>query len=232
MALKAAAHLYLHKLPDTYSAEKQLIKSLPRMARASADPQPSQAFLDHLEETQGQVARIDEVVELLNLKLKRIKCAAMEDLVEEGKDLIDEIEKGPVLDVALIGAAQKVEHDEIASYTTLTTLTTKLRYTAAVPLLQASLAEERATDERLGKLGQAAAIKDAAAAGKARWHRTSSRICGESSYSAGGVAGTRSPDALGGFHDPATSPYWSRGIVHRRRIGHGRLRRIGGGGLD
>jgi ferritin-like metal-binding protein YciE len=77
MAVKAAAHLYLHKLPDTYSAEKQLIKSLPRMARASADPQPSQAFLDHLEETQGQVARIDEVVELLNRKLKRIKSAAM-----------------------------------------------------------------------------------------------------------------------------------------------------------
>lgn len=96
--------------------------------------------------------------------------------MEEGKDLIDEIEKGPVLDVALIGAAQKVEHDEIASYTTLTALATKLRYTAAVPLLQASLAEERATDERLGKLGQAAAIKDAAAAGTARWHRTSSRM--------------------------------------------------------
>ncbi|MFN9473737.1 ferritin-like domain-containing protein [Acidovorax sp.] len=167
MAVKTVADLFLHELSDTYSAEKQMTKSLPKMARASADPQLSQAFLDHLEETQGQVARIDEVVELLNLKLKRIKCAAMEGLVEEGKDLIDEIDKGPVLDVALIGAAQKVEHYEIASYTTLITLATKLGYTAAVPLLQASLAEEKATDEKLGKLGQAAAIEDAAAAGKA-----------------------------------------------------------------
>ena len=167
MAVKTVADLFLHELSDTYSAEKQMTRSLPKMARAAADEQLSQAFLDHLEETRGQVERIDEVVELLNLKLKRIKCAAMEGLVEEGKDLIDEIDKGPVLDVALIGAAQKVEHYEIASYTTLITLATKLGYTAAVPLLQASLDEERATDEKLGKLGQAAAIEDAAAAGKA-----------------------------------------------------------------
>ncbi len=167
MAVKTVADLFLHELSDTYSAEKQMTKSLPRMARAASDTQLAQAFLDHLEETRGQVERIDEVVELLNLKLKRIKCAAMEGLVEEGKDLIEEIDKGPVLDVALIGAAQKVEHYEIASYTTLITLATKLGYAAAVPLLEASLAEEKATDEKLGKLGQAAAIEDAAAAGKA-----------------------------------------------------------------
>jgi ferritin-like metal-binding protein YciE len=144
-----------------------MTKSLPRMARAAADDQLAQAFLDHLEETRGQVERIDEVVELLNLKLKRIKCAAMEGLVKEGRDLIEEIEKGPVLDVALIGAAQKVEHYAIASNTTLITLAKKLGYAAAVPLLEVSLAEENATDEKLGKLGQAVAIEDAAAAGKA-----------------------------------------------------------------
>jgi hypothetical protein len=82
------------------------------------------------------------------------------------KDLIDGIDKGPVLDVALIGAAQKVEHYEIASYTTLITLAGKLGYDDALPLLQASLAEEKATDEKLGKLGQAAAIEEAATAGK------------------------------------------------------------------
>lgn len=166
MAVKTVADLFLHELSDTYSAEKQMTRSLPRMARAAADEQLSQAFLDHLEETRGQVERIDEIVELLNLKLKRIKCAAMEGLVEEGKDLIDEIDKGPVLDVALIGAAQKVEHYEIASYTALITLAGKLGYDVALPLLQASLAEEKATDEKLGKLGQAAAIEDAAAVGK------------------------------------------------------------------
>lgn len=161
MAVKTVADLFVHELSDTYSAEKQMTKSLPKMARAASDEALSQAFLDHLEETRGQVERIDQVVELLNLKLKRIKCAAMEGLVEEGKDLIDEIDKGPVLDVALIGAAQKVEHYEIASYTTLITLATKLGYTAAVPLLQASLDEEKATDEKLGKLGHAAAIETA-----------------------------------------------------------------------
>lgn len=166
MAVKTVADLFIHELSDTYSAEKQMTRSLPKMARAAADAQLSQAFLDHLEETRGQVERIDQVVELLNLKLKRIKCAAMEGLVEEGKDLIEEIDKGPVLDVALIGAAQKVEHYEIASYTTLITLAGKLGYDAALPLLQASLEEEKATDEKLGRLGQAAAIEDAAAVGK------------------------------------------------------------------
>lgn len=166
MAVKTVADLFLHELSDTYSAEKQMTRSLPKMARAAADAQLAQAFLDHLEETRSQVERIDEIVELLNLKLKRIKCAAMEGLVEEGKDLIEEIDKGPVLDVALIGAAQKVEHYEIASYTTLITLAGKLGYDAALPLLQASLAEEKATDEKLGKLGQAAAIEDAALVGQ------------------------------------------------------------------
>jgi len=166
MAVKTVADLFLHELSDTYSAEKQMTRSLPKMARAAADAQLAQAFLDHLEETRGQVERIDEIVELLNLKLKRIKCAAMEGLVEEGKDLIEEIDKGPVLDVALIGAAQKVEHYEIASYTALITLAGKLGYDAALPLLQASLAEEKATDEKLGKLGQATAIEDAALVGQ------------------------------------------------------------------
>lgn len=167
MAVKTVADLFIHELSDTYSAEKQMTRSLPKMAKASSDPQLAQAFLDHLEETRGQVERIDEVVELLNLKLKRIKCAAMEGLVEEGKDLIDEIDKGPVLDVALIGAAQKVEHYEIASYATLIALATKLGYTPAIPLLQASLAEEKATDEKLSLLGQATAVEKAAAAGQA-----------------------------------------------------------------
>ncbi|WP_313331444.1 ferritin-like domain-containing protein [Comamonas sp.] len=162
MPVKTVADLFLHELSDTYSAEKQMTRSLPKMARAASDPQLAQAFLDHLEETRGQVERIDHVVELLNLKLKRIKCAAMEGLVEEGKDLIDEIDKGAVLDVALIGVAQKVEHYEIASYNTLITLATKLGYEPVLPLLKASLTEEQATDEKLGKLGQAAAIEEAA----------------------------------------------------------------------
>lgn len=161
MAVKTVQELFIHELSDTYSAEKQMTRSLPKMARAAADEQLAQAFRDHLEETRAQVERIDQIVERTGLKLKRIKCAAMEGLVEEGNDLIDEIDKGPVLDVALIGAAQKVEHYEIASYTTLVLLATKLGLHDAVPLLEASLAEERATDEKLGALGQAASIEEA-----------------------------------------------------------------------
>lgn len=161
MAVKTVADLFVHELSDTYSAEKQMTRSLPKMARAASDEQLAQAFRDHLEETRGQVERIDQIVQLTGIKLKRIKCAAMEGLVEEGNDLIDEVDKGPVLDVGLIGAAQKVEHYEIASYTTLVLLATKLGYTEAVPLLQASLAEEKATDEKLGTLGESMAIDDA-----------------------------------------------------------------------
>ena len=166
MAVKTVADLFIHELSDTYSAEKQMTRSLPRMARAASDEKLAQAFQEHLEETRGQVERIDEVVEILGLKLKRIKCAAMEGLIEEGKDVMELIDKGPVLDLALIGAAQKVEHYEIASYTTLITLATKLGYEAAVPLLQASLDEETATDSKLGEMGQLAAMENAVAAGK------------------------------------------------------------------
>lgn len=163
MAVKTVSDLFIHELSDTYSAEKQMTRSLPKMARAASDEGLAQAFQNHLEETRGQIERIDEIVALTGIKLKRIKCAAMEGLVEEGQDLIEAVDKGPVLDVALIGAAQKVEHYEIASYSTLITLASKLGYTDAVPLLQASLAEETATDQKLGKLGQAAAIEDAKA---------------------------------------------------------------------
>ncbi len=161
MPHKSIAELFVHELSDTYSAEKQMTRSLPKMARAATDPGLTAAFEQHLEETRGQVERIDRVVELLDIKLKRIKCAAMEGLVEEGNDLIEMIDKGPVLDAALIGAAQKVEHYEIASYTTLCLLAAKLGYKDAVPLLKESLAEEKATDEKLGVLAQAMTIEDA-----------------------------------------------------------------------
>jgi len=163
MSRKTIPDLFIHELSDAYSAEKQMTRSLPRMARAATDPQLRQAFELHLEETQAQVERIDRVVELLEIKLRRVKCQAMEGLVEEGKDLIELIDKGPVLDAALIGAAQKVEHYEIASYTTLCLLADKLGYSEAVTLLKASLAEEEATDQKLGTLAQAMTIEEAMA---------------------------------------------------------------------
>lgn len=161
MPIKTVNDLFIHELSDMYSAEKQMTKSLPKMARAAADPQLAAAFEAHLEETQGQIERIDKLVELAGLKLKRIKCAAMEGLIEEAKEVIEEVEKGPVLDAALIGAAQKAEHYEIASYTTLIVLATKLGLQDAQKLLSESLAEEKATDEKLSTLAEASKLDQA-----------------------------------------------------------------------
>src|SRR5690606_30842687 len=126
MAVKTIEELFIHELSDIYSAEKQLTKALPRLARAADAAELRSAFELHLEETQGQIERIDQVVEVLGIKLKRIKCAAMEGLVEEGKEVIDSIDAGPLRDAALIGGAQKVEHYEIAAYGTLCALAKQL----------------------------------------------------------------------------------------------------------
>ncbi len=154
MPVKTLADLFIHELSDIYSAEKQLTRALPRLARAAQLAELRDAFTKHLEETHGQVERIDQIVDLQGIKLKRIKCAAMEGLVEEGREAIEAIEQGPVRDAALIGGAQKVEHYEIASYGTLCALAKQLGYTSAFDLLQATLAEERATDEKLTLLAQ------------------------------------------------------------------------------
>src|SRR5690606_28464023 len=103
----------------------------------------------HLEETLGQIERIDQVVEALGIKLKHIKCVAMEGLVEESKEVIEDVEAGPLRDAALIGGVQKTEHYEIAAYGTLCALAKQLGYKEALPLLKETLAEEKATDEKL-----------------------------------------------------------------------------------
>ncbi|MCF8808412.1 ferritin-like domain-containing protein [Xanthomonas campestris pv. campestris] len=167
MAIKTVEELFVHELSDIYSAEKQLTKALPRLARAATEPKLKQAFETHLEETQGQVERIDQVVELLSIKLKRIKCAAMEGLVEESREVIDSIEAGPVRDAALIGGAQKVEHYEIASYGTIAALAKQLGYADALKLLLETLEEEKATDEKLTLLAAQGGNQKASQASKA-----------------------------------------------------------------
>jgi len=154
MATKTLNDLFIHSLSDVYSAEKQLTKALPKLARAATNPELAAAFEKHLEETQGQIERIDRGVESAEIKLKRVKCVAMEGLVEEGQEQIEEIEKGPILDAALIAAAQKVEHYEIATYGTLATLAKKLGYVEGMKLLLETLQEEKATDEKLTMLAK------------------------------------------------------------------------------
>lgn len=164
MAIKTLEDLFIHELSDVHSAERQISKALPRLARAAENPELTAAFETHLEETVGQIERLDQVVELLGIRLKRIKCAAMEGLVEEGKEVIDSVEKGPVRDAALVGGAQKVEHYEIAAYGTLCALAKQLGYDDAVKLLKATLEEEKATDEKLTILAESGGNQRAAQA--------------------------------------------------------------------
>lgn len=161
MAVKTLEDLFVHELSDIYSAEKQMSKALPRLAKNSENEQLAAAFEAHLEETMGQIERIDQVVELLGIKLKRMKCAAMEGLVEESKEIMDEVKAGPLRDAALIGGAQKVEHYEIAAYGTLCALARQLGYKDALPLLEATLEEEKATDEKLTMIAEGGGNQEA-----------------------------------------------------------------------
>ena len=153
MNMKSMEDVFIHLLSDTYSAEKQLTRALANLAREASREKLSAAFKAHLEETQGQIERIDQVVESEpNLKIKRMKCVAMEGLIEEANEVIESTEKNEVRDAALIAAAQKVEHYEIASYGTLATLAEQLGYRKAVKLLAETLEEEKATDIKLTDL--------------------------------------------------------------------------------
>jgi ferritin-like metal-binding protein YciE len=162
MAVKSIEELFVHELSDIYSAEKQLTRALPKLAKAAQAQELRDAFEAHAEETQGQVERIDQIVQAMDLRLKRVKCAAMEGLIDEGRDVIESIDKGPLRDAALIGGAQKVEHYEIASYGTLSALAKELGYSDAIGLLQETLKEEKATDEKLTLLAEQAGNQRAA----------------------------------------------------------------------
>lgn len=151
--MKTLEDVFIHLLSDIYSAEKQLTRGLAKLARAASDEKLSAAFNAHLEETQGQIARIDQIIEQEpKIKIKRMKCVAMEGLIEEANEVIESTEKNEVRDAALIAAAQKVEHYEIASYGTLATLAEQLGYPAAVKLLAQTLEEEKETDLKLTDL--------------------------------------------------------------------------------
>ncbi|CAD5785476.1 ferritin-like domain-containing protein [Escherichia coli] len=153
MQIKSVEDIFIHLLSDTYSAEKQLTKALSKLSRSAYSDILTAAFQSHLDETHGQIERIDQVVDSEDgLKLKRIKCAAMEGLIEEANEVIESTDKNEVRDAALIAAAQKVEHYEIASYGTLVTLAEQLGYKKAAKLLKETLEEEKATDVKLTDL--------------------------------------------------------------------------------
>ncbi len=152
MKMKTLEDLYVNELKDLYNAENQLLKALPKMAKAANAPELKEAFESHLEETRGQVERLEQIFKELDVSPKGKKCKAMEGLVEEGSEMIKEDAEPPVKDAGLIAAAQRVEHYEIAGYGTARTFATLLSYDKAAKLLQETLEEEAGADEKLTEL--------------------------------------------------------------------------------
>jgi ferritin-like metal-binding protein YciE len=142
------------ELKDLYSAENQIIKALPKMAKAATSPELRRAFERHLEETRRQVERLNQIGEELEMKMTGKKCKGMEGLIAEGKELLEEDLEEDALDAGLIGAAQKVEHYEIAAYGTARTHAEMLGYRRVAKLLQQTLNEEGATDKKLTQLAE------------------------------------------------------------------------------
>jgi len=152
MKIASLKELYVEELKDLYSAENQLLKALPKMASAATTPALREGFEKHLEETQAQVERLDEIFEELGESPRGKKCAAMEGLIEEGSEVMEEDFEPEVRDAALIVAAQKIEHYEIAGYGSVRTFAELLGEKNAMKLLQTTLDEEGKTDKTLTKL--------------------------------------------------------------------------------
>ena len=156
MASKMATleDLYTDLLKDLYSAEKQVLKALPKLAKNAQSPDLQKAFQEHLRQTEGQVERIERIFSDMEGSPRGKKCVAMEGLIEEGNELLQEDVEPDVLDAGLIAAAQKVEHYEIASYGTARAWAQRLGYDKAARLLQETLEEESTANEKLTKIAE------------------------------------------------------------------------------
>lgn len=153
----ALHELFLDELADILHAERQLTKALPKMAEAATTEELSAAFESHLTETENHIKRLEQVFSSLDEPVKSKECKAMKGLLEEGKEMMEEMEDSPALDAALIAAAQKVEHYEIASYGTVVAWAEKMGHEEAVELLTATLDEEKAADEKLTAIAESTA---------------------------------------------------------------------------
>ena len=153
MKENALKELFVEELRDIYNAENQLIKALPKMAKAATSEALRSGFEEHLEQTKGHAERLEKIFAGLEEKPSGKKCKGMQGLIEEGKEMMEE-EEGEVLDAGLISAAQRVEHYEIAAYGCVRTYADLLGENAAVELLEKTLNEEKETDKKLTQLAQ------------------------------------------------------------------------------
>jgi ferritin-like metal-binding protein YciE len=161
MGMETIQDLYVHELKDIYSAEKQILQALPKMAKAAKHNELRQAFEEHQRVTEEQVRRLETIFGELDEKPGGKKCKGMEGLIEEGEEVLEEDADPDVRDAALIAAAQRVEHYEIAAYGTARTYARQLGLDRHVDLLQRTLDEEGETDQRLTKLAESTVNRDA-----------------------------------------------------------------------
>ena len=161
--MNSLSELLEDELKDIYNAENQLTKALPKMAKKASSPSLKEAFTSHLEETKGHISRLEKIAGILDIKLKGKVCHAMKGLVEEGKEVLEETGDPSVIDVALIGAAQRVEHYEMAAYGTVIAIAKQLKKADVVDLLNETLGEEKLADSKLTKISVGEVLKSAPA---------------------------------------------------------------------
>jgi len=153
---------FIDELRDTYDAEKQLTKALPKLAKAASNPKLRQAFQTHLEETQGQIGRLEQVFESLDEKVRGKHCDGIAGIIEEGKSIMDEDFDEITMDACLIAAGQRAEHYEMAAYGTLVAWARAMGHSEAAKLLQQTLDEEKAADKKLSGLAEGGINQSAA----------------------------------------------------------------------
>ncbi len=160
--MKTMEDLFLHLVKDIYYAEKQIVKALPKMAKGVKNPELKQAFEHHLEETEAQVGRLEQIFQMLDKAPRGEKCPAILGLVEEGEEVMKKADDPSVIDAGLLAGAQAVEHYEMSRYGTLIAWAGQLGLHKAAPLLQATLKEEKAADALLSQIAEAAVNREAA----------------------------------------------------------------------
>ena len=163
MSEQGLKEVYIDELKDLYSAENQLVKALPKMAKAASSDELREGFEKHLEQTRGHIQRLEKIFQALGESPKGKTCKGMQGLIEEGSEATEEDYNGSVMDAALIGAAQRVEHYEIAGYGTVRSMAETLGESNHVSLLEKTLEEEKETDEKLTHVAKSMVNMKAAA---------------------------------------------------------------------
>jgi ferritin-like metal-binding protein YciE len=164
MKMHSLEDLFIHELRDLYDVEHQIIKALPKMIKKAMSPELQSALEEHLEQTKEQAERLDEIFEMLDQKPRAIKCYGIRGILDEGKELLSEDAEPAVKDAGMIAAAQKVEHYEISGYGSARTWAQMLGHEKAAHLLQLSLDEEKAADQRLNEIAEHIVNQQAAVA--------------------------------------------------------------------